>query len=123
KWGTENIIYTAKDVNLELYLPFTPAFLTNDQGQALPVFEMKDFTISAGQIVAVGVIAFLTWLNCRGVQEGKIVQNIMTVAKTLALLALIVVGLFVVSQLPVRDIHWSDPWGGIFSTKRFTDAQ
>ena len=46
-------------------------------------------------IVVVGVIAFLTLLNCRGVREGKWVQNVFTVAKTLALVVLIVVGLAV----------------------------
>jgi APA family basic amino acid/polyamine antiporter len=121
--GTEHIVYEAKGVNIELYLPFTPAFLTDEAGKALPFFKMTDFTISGGQLVAVGVIAFLTWLNCRGVQEGKIVQNVMTVIKTLALILLIVVGLFVVSQAQVREQNWADPWGGIFTTERFVDAQ
>ena len=45
------------------------------------------FTISAGQCVAVGIVVLLTLLNCLGVREGKWVQNIFTVAKTLALIA------------------------------------
>ena len=69
-------------MNLELWLPFMDE----------PFFTMPHFAITAGQLVAVGVIVFLTWLNCRGVQEGKIVQNIFTVAKTVALILLIVVG-------------------------------
>ena len=40
----------------------------------LPLFG--DFYISAGQGVAVVVVAFLTFLNCLGVQEGKWTQNI-----------------------------------------------
>ena len=75
--GTDTILYTVRDVNLHLSLPW----------MAKPFFEMKDFTISAGQLVAVAVIAFLTLLNCRGVEEGKLVQNFFTVAKTLALVA------------------------------------
>src|SRR6266513_615827 len=51
------------------------------------------FTISAGQCVAVVIVVFLTALNCMGVQEGKWTQNIFTVAKTLALALLIVLGL------------------------------
>src|SRR5439155_7512794 len=30
----------------------------------------RGFTISAGQVVAVGIVAILTALNCRGVREG-----------------------------------------------------
>ena len=51
--------------------------------------------------MAVGVIAFLSLLNCRGVHEGKLVQNVMTVAKVLALGLLIVAGLTVaVTPMP-----------------------
>jgi APA family basic amino acid/polyamine antiporter len=120
--GTDNIIYTAANVNIQLFLPFKAAFLTDLAGNALPFFEMKDFTISAGQVVAVVVIAFLTWLNCRGIQEGKTVQNIMTIAKTLALAMLIIVGLFLVANVTARQMNWADPWGGIYSTERYTEA-
>src|SRR4051812_18478312 len=80
--GTDAILQKVEGVNWKLTLPW----------MSEPFFEMKDFTISAGQIVAVVVIVLLTGLNCRGVQEGKVVQNVFTVAKTLALLVLILVG-------------------------------
>jgi len=50
-------------------------------------------SLSTAQLVAIGVIALLTWTNTRGLEYGKIVQTIFTSAKTLALGALIVVGL------------------------------
>src|SRR5436309_2606638 len=55
-------------------------------------------TISAGQVVAVMIVALLTILNCQGVREGKWVQNIFGVAKTLALILLIVAGLTVAAN-------------------------
>jgi APA family basic amino acid/polyamine antiporter len=64
----------------------------------------------------VGVIAFLTLLNCRGVQEGKIVQNVMTVAKTLALIVLILVGILVVSNTAAHEANYTDWWSGIMTT-------
>jgi APA family basic amino acid/polyamine antiporter len=117
------VVYAATHVNVELYLPFKAKFLTDDSGKELPFFEMKHFIITAGQVVALAVIAFLTWLNCLGVQEGKIVQNVMTVAKTLALAMLIVVGLFMVANVTAHQLNWNDPWGGVFSTERFTEAK
>ena len=51
------------------------------------------FSLSTAQAVAIGVIALLTWTNTRGLEYGKIVQTIFTSAKTLALGALVVVGL------------------------------
>jgi APA family basic amino acid/polyamine antiporter len=51
------------------------------------------FSLSTAQLVAIAVIAALTWTNIRGLQYGKAVQNVFTVAKTAALFALIVLGL------------------------------
>ena len=50
-------------------------------------------SVSTAQLVAIGVIVLLTWTNSRGLEYGKIVQNLFTSAKTLALAALIVAGL------------------------------
>ena len=50
-------------------------------------------SLSTAQLVAIGVIALLTWANTRGLQYGKIVQNIFTSAKTAALAGLILAGL------------------------------
>ena len=52
-------------------------------------------SLSTTQLVAIGVIALLTWTNSLGIRYGKIVQNLFTVAKTGALIGLILVGIFV----------------------------
>jgi basic amino acid/polyamine antiporter, APA family len=50
-------------------------------------------SLSTGQAVAIVVIALLTWTNSRGIRYGKIVQNLFTSAKIVALAALILLGL------------------------------
>ncbi len=87
----------------------------------LPIWG--DFYFSAGQGVAVVVIAFLTMLNCLGVQEGKWTQNIFTVAKTLALVLLIVLGLFVAANSKAIETNLADLWGGARQTQRYLDIQ
>ncbi len=49
-------------------------------------------SLSTEQLVAVLLIFLLTWSNTRGLELGKLVQNVFTFAKTAALLALIVIG-------------------------------
>jgi APA family basic amino acid/polyamine antiporter len=49
-------------------------------------------SLSTTQLVALVLIALLTWTNTRGLEYGKIIQNVFTTAKTGALLGLIVVG-------------------------------
>ena len=51
--------------------------------------------LSPQRLIALAVIWVLTWVNLRGVREGKRVQTSLTVIKTVALAALIVLGLTV----------------------------
>jgi APA family basic amino acid/polyamine antiporter len=50
-------------------------------------------SLSTAQLVGVLLIALLTWTNTRGLQYGRIVQNVFTTAKTGALIGLIAAGL------------------------------
>jgi basic amino acid/polyamine antiporter, APA family len=68
------------------------------------------FSLSTAQLVGIVLIAILTWTNSRGLEYGKIVQNVFTVAKTAALLALIVLGLTLGwNAAAVRD-NFSHAW-------------
>jgi APA family basic amino acid/polyamine antiporter len=57
------------------------------------VFGRYAISLSSQQLVAIASILLLTWANTRGLRTGKLIQNIFTVAKTAALLGLIVIGL------------------------------
>src|SRR6266700_5168236 len=50
-------------------------------------------SLSIEQLVAIALIALLTWTNTRGLEVGKIIQNTFTFAKTAALAAVVVIGL------------------------------
>jgi APA family basic amino acid/polyamine antiporter len=50
-------------------------------------------SVSTQQVVAILVILLLTAVNTRGLQVGKRIQNTLTVVKTAALIAMIVLGL------------------------------
>ncbi len=63
------------------------------------------FQINSAQLVACMVIAFLTMVNLRGLREGALVQNLFTVLKAAALLALIVAGL-----THFRSAEHFSPW-------------
>ncbi len=52
-------------------------------------------SLSTAQLVGLLLIALLTWMNTRGLKLGKFVQNVFTITKTGALIALIVLGLVV----------------------------
>jgi APA family basic amino acid/polyamine antiporter len=58
-------------------------------------FNGYALSLSSQQLLAVVMILFLTFINTRGLQTGKIIQNAFTFTKTAALLGLIVIGLAV----------------------------
>lgn len=58
------------------------------------LFEAGFLKISTTMVVAISMIAFLAWLNTRGIVTGKIVVNIFTSTKVLALFGFIVIGFF-----------------------------
>ncbi len=89
------------------------------EGEELVFFHRDTFTLSAGQFVGLAVIVFLTRLNCRGVEQGKWVQNIFGVAKILALLLLIGFGLIVARNSLAIDKNLADMWDGVWKTERF----
>jgi APA family basic amino acid/polyamine antiporter len=52
-------------------------------------------SLSTTQLVGVVLIALLTWTNTRGLEYGRIIQNVFTTTKSGALAALILLGIFV----------------------------
>ena len=92
---------------------FLPAIAT-EQYLVRPIhlFGAYAISLSTEQFVAVLLILLLTWVNTRGLEIGKLVQNTFTLAKTAALIGLIVVGLSLgwKATSAARSSAWWDPW-------------
>lgn len=67
-------------------------------------------SFSTAQLLAIVLIALLTWTNARGLEYGRAVQNIFTIAKTGALAALIVLGIFVGSNAAAVRANFAHSW-------------
>jgi APA family basic amino acid/polyamine antiporter len=81
------------------------AYLVPELGNNYFLFDTGVIKIYSGQLVAIAIIVLLTYVNSRGVKEGKFIQTIFTTAKLLALLGLIVFG-FVL----VKNSYWAENW-------------
>jgi APA family basic amino acid/polyamine antiporter len=71
------------------------------------------FSFNSTQLLAIIMILFLTWVNTRGIKEGKRVQNVFTYSKVFILLAFIIIGIFV-----AKATHFS-----VFSSPGFWNAE
>ena len=77
-----------------------------------PIILSRNYAVSLStqQLIAVLIIALLTFVNTRGLRLGKIIQNIFTSAKTLSLLALIVLGIFVGRNADAVAANFTNMW-------------
>jgi basic amino acid/polyamine antiporter, APA family len=68
------------------------------------------FSLSWQQFFAILLIVFLTIANTRGLNWGKIIQNVFTSAKTIALAALVIVGIFLGRNAAAIEANFSNLW-------------
>jgi APA family basic amino acid/polyamine antiporter len=68
------------------------------------------FSLSTAQLVGCLLIALLTWTNTRGLEYGKIVQNVFTTAKTGALAALVLIGVVLGWNADAVAANFGDLW-------------
>lgn len=65
-------------------------------------------SLSVQQFVAVILIIFLTILNMQGLKLGKMIQNLFTSAKTLSLIILIILGIFIGGAAGTFSANWAN---------------
>jgi APA family basic amino acid/polyamine antiporter len=81
---------------------FSPALNMQDQNILIQLGSIK---IYPAQLISIGIVVLLTYINTRGVKEGKLIQTTFTVSKLLALFGLILCGF-----LFVDTSYWSANW-------------
>lgn len=93
---------------------FIPALTIADENL---LFEWGWLKIYPAQLVSIALIIFLTYVNTRGVKEGKTIQTIFTVVKLFSLFVLIIFGLLLAARADI----WNTNWATGFNLK-FTEA-
>jgi basic amino acid/polyamine antiporter, APA family len=69
------------------------------------------FSLSTAQALALGIVLLTTLINTNGVQWGKVIQNIFTVAKLLGMVALLVLGAVAFFLHPsIFHANFAHPW-------------
>lgn len=106
-WGLFTVIQTGTIAAVAVAFGKYTAYLIPALNDAAPLFEMGSFKITWIQIVGILIILLLTFINTKGVQSGKILQNIFTSSKVIAILGLIIAGLFFVS-VSQWDTHFTN---------------
>lgn len=86
---------------------FIPALDVRDENM---ITQIGMFKIYPAQFVSIGLIILLTYINTRGIKEGKLIQTSFTIVKLLSLFGLIVFGLLLAAKADVWNANWTDAW-------------
>lgn len=91
------------------FAKFTGVFIPffEEGNVVLPLGSLK---ITSAQLLAIFIIALLTFINSRGIENGKAIQRIFTSAKLIALFALIIVGIYYCTQTTIAYNNFREPW-------------
>lgn len=115
-WGLFAVIQTGTIAAVAVAFGKFTAYLIPALNDAAPIFQSGGYKITWIQILAIVVILLLTYINTKGVEGGKLLQNVFTGSKIVALIGLIVLGF-----LLVKSNFWSENmsygWGAFNNLK------
>jgi APA family basic amino acid/polyamine antiporter len=108
-WSFFAVIQTATIAAVGVAFAKFTAYIFPQFSEDLVFADLGFVHISPAQILAVGVVIFLTFLNTAGVKSGKNIQTSFTVVKLLSLGALILFG-FMAAKSDILQANWSKAW-------------
>ncbi len=109
-WSFFSVIQTATIAAVGVAFSKFLAYMVPELGNNYFLFDAGITKIYSGQLVAIAIICLLTYVNSKGIKEGKFIQTLFTSAKLLALFGLIVFGFLLVKQS-----FWAENWKTGFS--------
>ncbi len=104
-WSFFAVIQTATIAAVGVAFARFSAYLFPWMSETNVIADLGFLTLSAAQLTAILIIILLTYINTRGVKEGKLIQSVFTVSKLIALFGLIVFGFILVKQN-----YWNENW-------------
>lgn len=104
-WSFFAVIQTATIAAVGVAFARFSAYLFPWMSETNVLADLGFITLSAAQLTAILIIILLTYINTRGVKEGKLIQSVFTVSKLIALFGLIVFGFILVKQN-----YWNENW-------------
>jgi len=86
------------------------AYLYPPLGPENILYEIGSFQLNAAQLVSIATIILLTFINSRGVKNGKYIQTVFTITKIASLFGLVIFGFVLAWNADIWDANWTDAW-------------
>ena len=108
-WSFFAVIQTATIAAVGVAFAKFTAYLIPAFSEDRVALDLGFRQISPAQLLSIVVIVLLTFINTRGVKNGKLIQTTFTLTKLLSLFGLIVFGLIMANK-SVWHANWSNAW-------------
>ena len=108
-WSFFAVIQTATIAAVGVAFAKFTAYLIPSLSEDIVAIDLGFRQISPAQLLSIFIIVLLTYINSRGVKNGKIIQTTFTLTKLLSLFGLIVFGL-IMAKGDVWTANWSNAW-------------
>ena len=115
-WSFFAVIQTATIAAVGVAFSKFLAYMVPELGNTYLIRDIGITKIYSGQLVSIAIICLLTFINSRGIKEGKFIQVLFTSAKLLALFALIACGF-----LLVKHSFWAENWKTGFTAMQYVE--
>jgi APA family basic amino acid/polyamine antiporter len=108
-WSFFAVIQTATIAAVGVAFAKFTAYILPQFSEDNIVFSLGFITVSSAQLLSIVVIVLLTFINSRGVKNGKIIQTIFTLTKLVSLFGLIAFGIYAASKA-TWTANWQNGW-------------
>ena len=109
-WSLFAVIQTGTIAAVGVAFSKFAAYIFPSLGPDNILFKLGFTEVSAAEVVSIILVIFLTYINTKGVELGKIVQTSFTLTKLISLLGLILFGFLLAADADIWNGNWADAW-------------
>jgi len=107
-WSFFSVIQTGTIAAVAVAFANYTAYLV--PGLENKLLTVGSFALDGRGLLALASVALLTYINTRGVKEGKFIQTVFTTIKLFSLFGLIILGVVVAAKGSIWHANWTDAW-------------
>ena len=109
-WSFFAVIQTGTIAAVGVAFSKFAAYLYEPLSETNILLHTGAFELNAAQLVSIVTIVLLTYINSRGVKDGKMLQTFLTLIKILSLAGLVIGGFAASTHTGAWQANWADAW-------------
>jgi len=109
-WSFFAVIQTGMIAAVGVAFSKFAAYIFPSLSESHILFHSSFIDVSAAQLFGILQIVLLSYVNTRGIQTGKIIQDVLTIIKLLMLFGLIVFGFAIAFNKDIWNANWQHPF-------------